>query len=441
MAFTLPERSESVARLGPASMSFPKLPSTSTKTKTILLTASCPSALRLCSPLAYSDFKICKVLGEGAISTVVLSTCTQSGCEVALKIYHREKLNSMNLRQINREIHIHAGLSHENIIKLYGAFEDADGIYLVQEYAAGGDLYGELSRHGGYMLEVHVVRHVMNPFLSALSYLHEHGILHRDIKPENILLTEHGEIKLADFGLAINTATETPSSRVGTLDYMPPEIVAQSQSTKPPHKDSLQISKSYGLPADVWCCGVLAYELLVGGPPFEADTKGATYTRILKTEPIYPAHLSAEARGFIAGALQKDPSKRPDVYQLRSSAWLHKAQMSSSAQMCYPRRLASLALLPKLKGKAPIKLEKKFTNIETSSGPQDQADFVESDLCNDLIPASYTQNSASGGPGGTRASSNEQGFHKRSQVLAAYFKKLNLGGMLKTKHGKHGHAA
>ena len=87
-----------------------------------------------------------------------------------------------------------------------------------------GDLYAELARHGGYMLEAHVVKNVMAPFLTAIRLLHSRGILHRDIKPENILLSALGEIKLADFGLAIDTVREKPMSRVGTLDYMPPEV-------------------------------------------------------------------------------------------------------------------------------------------------------------------------------------------------------------------------
>lgn len=74
------------------------------------------------------------------------------------------------------------------------------------------------------MIEAHVTKHVMAPFLTAISHLHQRSILHRDIKPENILLMANGEIKLADFGLAIDTYREKPISRVGTLDYMPPEV-------------------------------------------------------------------------------------------------------------------------------------------------------------------------------------------------------------------------
>lgn len=74
------------------------------------------------------------------------------------------------------------------------------------------------------MLEAHVVKNVIAPFLATMAHLHARGILHRDIKPENILLTDKGEIKLADFGLAIDTVREKPMSRVGTLDYMAPEV-------------------------------------------------------------------------------------------------------------------------------------------------------------------------------------------------------------------------
>lgn len=80
------------------------------------------------------------------------------------------------------------------------------------------------------MLEAHVVKHVMAPFLSALCYLHARAVLHRDIKPENILLSGEGEIKVADFGLAIDTGREKPMSRVGTLDYMPPEVRAGGEA-------------------------------------------------------------------------------------------------------------------------------------------------------------------------------------------------------------------
>lgn len=105
----------------------------------ILETSFCPSELRKHSlEWSMERFQIKKVLAEGAISTVVHASCRYSGVSVTLKIYHRDRLNTLNVRQISREIDIHASLCHKNIIKLYAAFEDIDAIYLVLEYAAGG---------------------------------------------------------------------------------------------------------------------------------------------------------------------------------------------------------------------------------------------------------------------------------------------------------------
>jgi hypothetical protein len=83
---------------------------------------------------------------------------------------------------------------------------------------------------------------------------------------------------------------------------------------------------NYGLPADVWCTGVLAYELLVGGPPFEADSKEATYARIVRAEPMLPPHLSEAARDFITSALRKNPAERPTAAALARHPWLRGAQ-------------------------------------------------------------------------------------------------------------------
>jgi serine/threonine protein kinase len=110
--------------------------------RTILETPSCPQELKK-GAIGWSmeGLKVQRVLGEGALSTVVQATCNLTGSPMALKIYHRDRLNSLNVRQISREIEIHASVTHPNVIKLYAAFEDADGIYLVQEFAAGGTFY------------------------------------------------------------------------------------------------------------------------------------------------------------------------------------------------------------------------------------------------------------------------------------------------------------
>ncbi|DBA67828.1 hypothetical protein WJX79_008032 [Trebouxia sp. C0005] len=227
--------------------------------------------------LSIEDFEIIEQVGEGHLSAVLHCVDVRSGIHVAVKSYHKDRMNLISSRQVAREIELQASLQHSSIVQIYAAFEDKEGIYVVQEFALGGDLYAQLAQAGGYLAEDQVACEVMVPVLAALGHMHDKGIMHRDIKPENLLLSEEYEVKLADFGLAINTDAQAPISRVGTLDYMAPEIVRISTSLaggSPRDAPAGSGAKAnYGKAADVWAVGILTYELLIGGPAFEADTK------------------------------------------------------------------------------------------------------------------------------------------------------------------------
>ena len=311
-----------------------------TPARTIIETSACPKALHPPnSTWSFQDFEIKKLLGEGALSTVIAAACIYTNIPVAIKVYHKERLAPLNYRQVAREIEVHTSLlPHPNIVKLYAAFEDNEGLYLVQEFASGGDLYKELSKRGGHFSESSVGGTILPGLLAALSHLHIRGVLHRDIKPENILLASDGSVKLADFGLAIDTRKEQPVSRVGTLDYMPPEIVALPRQGEPSPQWCDTNSKAqnpgtqYGLPADIWCVGVLTFELLTGIPPFEASSKEVTYTKIAKVEPQLPTHLSPQSKDFILRALRKDPAMRPRVTQLLKHAWIQAQNHAPSTR-------------------------------------------------------------------------------------------------------------
>jgi serine/threonine protein kinase len=142
-----------------------------------------------------------------------------------------------------------------------------DFCILVQDYAVNGDLYSYLHKNRIRLTEARLVQLVLHPCLSALAYLHSHNIIHRDIKPENLLLAEGDVIKLADFGLSVNTEEENPVTRAGTLDYMAPEVLVCPLKRLPSdHKEKVELA--YTTKVDSWSMGVLAYELLAGRPPF-----------------------------------------------------------------------------------------------------------------------------------------------------------------------------
>ncbi|KAG2453438.1 hypothetical protein HYH02_001661 [Chlamydomonas schloesseri] len=267
------------------------------------------------------QFHLLRKVGSGYASTVYLGTCRTSGNQVAVKLYHKQKLSELNHFQVAREITIHSSLDHKNIIQLWAAFEDQYGIYLVFEYASKGDVFTEVERRGGQLDEAETVRTVVYPFLSALDYLHSRCIIHRDIKPENLLFTATGVLKVADFGLSINFSQERPVTRVGTLDYMAPEVVVCPDKHRP--QDHKELKHLHYTPlVDAWAVGVLAYELIVGRPPFDKGQKKATIAEILNGEPFIPPWLSEGATHFIRWSLTKEVGKRPSVQQLAEHPWI-----------------------------------------------------------------------------------------------------------------------
>ena len=222
---------------------------------------------------------------------------------------------------MEREIRLHIALDHENIIKLYSAFEDEKNVYMVQEFAGSGDLFEELRRNGGLVKEKYAVRDVLAPFLNSLCYLHNLDIIHRDIKPENILVTSTKMIKLADFGLGIDCSDERPVTRCGTLDYMAPEVLICPDKKRPEeNKDKTLLV--YGTSIDVWAVGILAFELLTGSPPFEKDSRSDTYDSIMYQEPELPVAMSSEAKSFILAALNKSSATRVTVFDLLKHPWI-----------------------------------------------------------------------------------------------------------------------
>ncbi|KXZ53086.1 hypothetical protein GPECTOR_8g78 [Gonium pectorale] len=203
----------------------------------------------------------------------------------------------------------------------WAAFEDQYGIYLVFEYASKGDVFTEVERRGGQLNEAEAVRQVIFPFLSALEYLHGNCIIHRDIKPENLLFTATGVLKVGDFGLSINFSQERPVTRVGTLDYMAPEVVVCPDKHRP--QDNKEMKHLQYTPlVDAWAVGVLAYELIIGRPPFDKGQKKATINEILNGEPFIPPWVSEGATHFIKWSLTKEQGKRPSVQQLSEHPWV-----------------------------------------------------------------------------------------------------------------------
>lgn len=153
-------------------------------------------------------------------------------------------------------------IDHKHIIKLYKVLDDEANIYLILEFAKNGQLYQRMNKKG--RLDEITTKRMIREMISALEYLHTRSppIIHRDIKPENILLDEEDHIKLAgnlsihsDFGWS-NFSGQERKTYCGTYDYLAPEMIMKTG-----HDEKL----------DIWCLGVLVFEMLAGRPPFSGS--------------------------------------------------------------------------------------------------------------------------------------------------------------------------
>ncbi|CAA0820808.1 Serine/threonine-protein kinase Aurora-3 [Striga hermonthica] len=258
---------------------------------------------------SFSDFEVGKPLGKGKFGRVYLAREVKSKFIVALKVIFKEQIEKYRLHhQLRREMEIQTSLRHPNVLRLYGWFHDDERIFLILEYAHGGELYREL-RKSGHLSEKQSATYISS-LSRALAYCHEKHVIHRDIKPENLLLDHEGRLKIADFGWSVQSRSKR-HTMCGTLDYLAPEMVE---------------NKAHDNAVDNWTLGVLCYEFLYGCPPFEAESQNDTFKRIMKVDLSFPStpSISDEAKDLISRLLVKDSSKRLSIDKILEHPWIVK---------------------------------------------------------------------------------------------------------------------
>ncbi|NMK93634.1 serine/threonine protein kinase, partial [Staphylococcus capitis] len=204
-------------------------------------------------------YRIEAPIATGGMSTVYRGLDTRLDRPVAVKVMDsRYASDSGFLARFRLEARAVARLRHPGLVAVFDQGMDGRHPFLVMELIDGGTLR-ELLRERGPM-PPHAVAAVFNPLLGGLAVAHRSGLVHRDVKPENVLISDDGEVKLADFGLvrAVAEAGITSTSVIlGTAAYLSPEQVRTG---------------SAGPRSDVYSAGILMYELLTGSTPFTGDT-------------------------------------------------------------------------------------------------------------------------------------------------------------------------
>ena len=207
-----------------------------------------------------------------------------TGKQLAIKKIEKLSLANKKIKAtLMREVEIHKRLSHENIIRLFNSVEDDKFIYLVLEYAAKGNLF-YLIRNKKSLSEDEAF-YFFTQLCSGLYFLHKNGFIHRDIKPENLLVSDDNILKICDFGWCVQADdTQQRNTFCGTLEYMAPEMLNNE-----PHNHTL----------DIWCIGILLYELVHGTAPFQGNNPKLIQEAISKRKIKYKSVCSKEYRDLV----------------------------------------------------------------------------------------------------------------------------------------------
>ncbi|HIT76246.1 MAG TPA: Stk1 family PASTA domain-containing Ser/Thr kinase [Candidatus Avipropionibacterium avicola] len=263
-------------------------------------------------------YEITRRIARGGMATVYVATDLRLTRTVAVKVMHVGLGDDEDFaRKFDREARASARLCHPNVVSVFDQGIDDGRPFIVMEYVEGRTLRS-LMRHervnptDGGMDPVRALT-IMEAVLCALAAAHESGLVHRDVKPENVLISDHHQIKVADFGLAkavsAQTATATAGILLGTVSYLPPELVTSGKAT---------------LRSDVYSAGIVLYELLTGRKPYTGDTPiQVAYAHVHNTVPA-PSEVNPDIPDYLDALVRHATAREPKARPADARVMLHE---------------------------------------------------------------------------------------------------------------------
>mmetsp|Transcript_35744 Transcript_35744/g.101160 ORF Transcript_35744/g.101160 Transcript_35744/m.101160 type:complete len:686 (-) Transcript_35744:264-2321(-) len=273
-------------------------------------------------PTRAEDYELLDECGQGAAGKVWRALCKPPNSIVAVKLLDLENM-SCNLEEIIREAQIMKLVNHENILSLHCSFVHQSDLWMVMPYVKGGSVLNIMKFAHPQGLEEPIIATILREVLKALDYVHKQGAIHRDVKAGNILIGNHGEVKLADFGVAATMDRSGEGKRqtfVGTPCWMAPEVMEQEHG--------------YDSKADIWSFGITVLELAHGMAPFAKSPPMKVLMMTLRQPPPQlqatgEKHFSKEMQQLVGLCLVKDPKKRPTAARLLEHRFFKGAQDSA----------------------------------------------------------------------------------------------------------------
>ncbi|XP_036697341.1 MAP/microtubule affinity-regulating kinase 3 isoform X12 [Balaenoptera musculus] len=326
------------------------------------------------------NYRLLKTIGKGNFAKVKLARHILTGREVAIKIIDKTQLNPTSLQKLFREVRIMKILNHPNIVKLFEVIETDKTLYLIMEYASGGEVFDYLVAHG--RMKEKEARAKFRQIVSAVQYCHQKRIVHRDLKAENLLLDADMNIKIADFGFSNEfTVGSKLDTFCGSPPYAAPEL--------------FQGKKYDGPEVDVWSLGVILYTLVSGSLPFDGQNLKELRERVLRGKYRIPFYMSTDCENLLKRFLVLNPIKRGTLEQIMKDRWINAGHEEDE-------------LKPFVEPELDISDQKRIAGPAIPSvvayPKRSQTSTADGDLREDGVPSRKPGGSAAGGKGVAPAS-------------------------------------
>ncbi|CAJ0577915.1 unnamed protein product, partial [Mesorhabditis spiculigera] len=286
------------------------------------------------------DYVDPRYLGKGGFGTVWRYSNAATGQHYAVKIIDKLKtIRDSNLSKLKREIDLQTRCCHVNVVNFVDEMIDDQFHYFVLEYCGGGTLLERIDESPYGRLSPKECCLYISGVIEAVLYLFSQRILHRDLKPANVFLVDERNIKLGDFGLAVEAGNGPSRSISGTPNYLAPEVLQR---------------RGHSELTEAWAIGCMLFCMLTGRPPFETDQLEKTYARIMKAEFRWPEFgergplLDRASMAVVSRLLRLDPVVRMSVVEIKYSTFYRDHHESQS-----PTPLKISDLLPPLIPRTP----------------------------------------------------------------------------------------
>lgn len=250
------------------------------------------------------NYKVEKTIGSGTFGKVKLGFHSITQEKVAVKVLEKSKINHLeDIERVKREINFLKKLNHPNVIKLLEILENNTSLFLVMEYAGGGELFNHIVKKR--RLSEQEASFFFYQIVEGLESIHKNNIVHRDLKPENLLFNEHKQIKIIDFGLSNNYFDGAPllATPCGSPCYAAPEMV---------------LGKKYsGVKVDTWSLGIILFAMTAGYLPFEDQNNEKLFKKIVKCNIEFPSFVSQNSIDMINLILDTNPDTRISLNEIK----------------------------------------------------------------------------------------------------------------------------